>query len=240
MPRLPRCSPIDNRYRNEGRQEMAKEETQKAFETTHRQDPQQQTGQQSAQTQTSEQGGGQRGLARRGGYAPSLFSLSPREVFTASPFELIRRFSDEMDQAFENFGLWGQGRTQGGATQMAMWAPAIEVFQKDNNLIVRAELPGVNKDDVKVRVTDDGLVIQGERKEEQEEKKEGFYRSERRYGQFYRLIPLPDDVNLDQVRADFNNGVLEITMPVPQAQERHKEIPIGAGGQSQAASAKQT
>ncbi len=84
------------------------------------------------------------------------------------------------------------------------------------------------------------LVIQGERKEEHEEKKEGFYRSERSYGQFYRLIPLPDDVNLDQVRADFNNGVLEITVPVPQTQQRRNEIPIGVGGQSQAASAKQT
>jgi HSP20 family protein len=135
--------------------------------------------------------------------------------------------------------LWSQRRTQGGTTQ-TIWSPAIEVFQKEGNLVVRAELPGVNKDDVKIQLTDDGLVIQGERKEEHEEKREGFYRSERSYGQFYRLIPLPDDINPDQVRADFNNGVLEITVPVPQAQQRRKEIPIGAGGQSQAASAKQT
>ena len=117
-------------------------------------------------------------------------------------------------------------------TQMGMWAPAIEVFQKEGNLIVRAELPGVNKDDVNVQVTDDGLVIQGERKEEHEENREGFYRSERSYGHFYRLIPLPDDIHTDQVRADFNNGVLEITVPVPQTQQRRREIPISAEGQS--------
>ena len=108
-------------------------------------------------------------------------------------------------------------------------------------MIVRAELPGLNKDDVKVEVTDDGLIIRGERKQEHEEKGEGFYRSERSYGQFYRLIPLPEDVNTDQVRADFSNGVLEITVPVPERQQRRREISIGAGGeQSQAASAKQT
>jgi HSP20 family protein len=223
---------------NEGRQEMAETKTQSSPETTQQQN-QQQTGPQSGQMQPAGQGRSQRGLARRGAFAPSLFSLSPRDLFTASPFELMRRFSDEMDQAFENFGLWGQGRTQGGTTQM-MWSPAIEVFQKEGNLVVRAELPGVNKDDVKVQVIDDGLVIQGERKEEHEEKGEGFYRSERSYGQFYRLVPLPDDINPDQVRADFNNGVLEITVPVPQAQQRRKEIPIGAGSQPQAASAKQT
>jgi len=215
---------------------MAKDDTHNASEKTQQQNTQQ-TGQQSSQMQTSGQSSRERDLARRGAYSPSLFSLSPRDLFSASPFELMRRFSDEMDQAFENFGLWNQRQSQGGS-QMSMWAPAIEVFQKEGNMIVRAELPGVNKDDVKVQVNNDGLVIQGERKEEHEEKREGFYRSERSYGQFYRAIPLPDDINLDQVRADFNNGVLEITVPVPQAQQRRKEIPIGASGQSQTASAK--
>jgi HSP20 family protein len=215
---------------------MAKAETHSGSESTEQRNPQQPE-QQSGQLQTSGQGGGQRGLARRRAYAPSLFSLSPRDLFTASPFELIRRFSDEMDQAFENFGLWGQGRTQGGTPPM-MWSPAIEVFQKEGNLIVRAELPGVNKDDVKIQLIDDGLVIQGERKEEHEEKREGFYRSERSYGQFYRRIPLPADINPDQVRAEFNNGVLEVSVPVPEGEQRRKEIPISADGQSQAASAK--
>src|SRR5258707_6139786 len=152
---------------------MAKAETHSGSETAQQQNPQKQTGQQSGLMQTAGQGSSQRGLARRGAYAPSLFSLSPHDLFTASPFELMRRFSDEMDQAFENFGLWGQGRNQSG-TMQTMWMPAIEVFQKEGNLVVRAELPGVNKDDVKIQVIDDALVIQGERMEEHEEKREGF------------------------------------------------------------------
>lgn len=188
--------------------------------------------------QTSGGGGQQAGLERRGSFLPSLFSLSPRDFFNTNPFELMRRFTDEMDRAFENFGLtrnWGYG---GG--ESAFWSPAVEVFERDNNLVVHAELPGLSKDDVKVEMTDDGLVIQGERKREHEEKGEGFYRSERSYGQFYRLIPLPEGANADQATAQFENGILEVSVPVPESQRRRRTIPIGPGGTqtaSQAASA---
>ena len=208
---------------------------------------QQQTGHQagsmqSGSTQTRGQGGG-RGLARRSSHTPILFSLDPREVLTTSPFELMARFTEEMDRMFEEFGLSTQGtsRGQGGGLQAASWVPAIDILERDGNLVVRAELPGVDDADVSVSVTDDGLVIEGERKEEHEENREGFYRTERSYGHFYRLIPLPDDVDPDQVRADFNNGVLEITVPIPQSQERRREIPVNAQGgeQSQAATTRQ-
>ena len=164
-------------------------------------------------------------LARRGSFASSLFSLSPREFFSSSPFELMRRFSEEMDRAFEGWGLsrgWGFG---GGET--TVWSPAVEVFERDNNMVVRIDLPGMSKDDVKVEMTDDGLVIHGERKREHEEKGEGWYRSERSYGQFYRLIPLPDGTNADQAKAKFENGVLEVSVPVPESQRRRRSIPIG-------------
>ncbi|HWQ36632.1 MAG TPA: Hsp20/alpha crystallin family protein [Blastocatellia bacterium] len=165
------------------------------------------------------------GLQRRGSYFPSLFSLSPRDFFTASPFELMRRFTEEMDRAFEDWGL-ARG-TRFGET--ALWSPAVEVFERDNNLIVRAELPGLSRDDVKVEMTDEGLIIQGERKREHEEKGEGFYRSERSYGQFYRLIPLPEGANADQTRAQFENGILEVSVPVPESQRRRRSIPIETG-----------
>jgi HSP20 family protein len=181
-------------------------------------------------------------MARRGGYSPTVFLLNPTEIFTTSPFELMRRFSEQMDQVFEDFGLSEASRSQGGGSQLATWMPSIEVFQRDGNLVARAELPGVNKDDVRVEVTDEGLVIQGERREEHERRGEGFYRTEISYGQFYRLVPLPEDIDMEQVRAEFNNGVLEVTIPVSQAQQRRREIPIGAEGgeQARAASAKQT
>ena len=202
---------------------------------------QQQTGQQSGSMQARGQGG--RGLTRRSSHTPILFSLDPREVLTSSPFALMARFTEEMDRMFEEFGLTGQAgaRGQGGALQAANWVPAIDVFEREGNLVVRAELPGVDNEDVKVMMTDDGLVIEGERKEEREENREGFYRTERSYGHFYRLIPLPDGVDTEQVRADFNNGVLEITVPIPQAQDRRREIPVNAQGgeQRQAATANQ-
>lgn len=203
-----------------------------------------QPGSQSTAMQTS--GGGVQGwqgggLARRGSWTPSLFSLSPRDFLSASPFQLMRRFSEEMDRAFEDWGLsrgWGFGGSETG-----VWSPAVEVFERDNNLVVRAELPGMSKDDVKVEMTTDGLIIQGERKRESEENGEGWYRSERSYGQFYRRIPLPEGANADQVKAQFENGVLEVALPVPESQRRRRSIPIGdakeAGG-ARAGEQKQT
>lgn len=164
-------------------------------------------------------------VSRRGPWLPSLFSMTPRDFFSASPFELMRRFTDEMDRVFSGFGH-EEGR---------IWAPAIEVRQKDNNLVVTAELPGLRKEDVKIEVTDDGLIIQGERKREEERREEGFYHSERSYGRFRRLIPLPQDAEIEKVSAQFNDGILEVTIPVPQQERRKREIPIETGGKTRTA-----
>ncbi len=170
----------------------------------------------SRELQRSERGG----LARRGEFFPSLFSMTPREFFSANPFELMRRFTDEMNRAFT--GTWREERA---------FMPPVEIRQKGDNLIISAELPGIKKEDVKLEMTDEGLLIQGERKREEEEREEGFYRSERSYGRFARLIPLPEGANIDQTKAQFNNGVLEVTVPVPQLEkkEKRREIPIEAG-----------
>ena len=108
------------------------------------------------------------------------------------------------------------------------WWPAVEVLKRNGDIVVRADLPGVNKDDVKVEVTNGDIVIQGERKRQSEETGEGFYRSERSYGSFYRCIPLPDGAKADQARAQFNNGVLEVSVPVPQTENKARQIPIEA------------
>ena len=156
-----------------------------------------------------------------------------------SPFALMRRFTDEMDRVFEGIG----GR-RAGREEMALWSPAVEVREHNGKLEVVADLPGTNENDVKVEVTDEGLVIRGERKREQEEKREGYYRSERSYGQFYRLIPLPENAHLDQAHAEFRNGELHVSIPVPERQRRVREVPISAPGerkeaQSQTSSAQQ-
>ncbi len=107
-----------------------------------------------------------------------------------------------------------------------MWAPQIEVFQKDNELVLRADLPGMKRDDVTVDITEDAVTIQGERRHESEEEREGFYRSERIYGSFYRVIPLPEGAITEQAKANFRDGVLEITMPVPP-KSKGRRIEIG-------------
>jgi len=94
---------------------------------------------------------------------------------------------------------------------------------------VRADLPGLTKDDVKVELTDEALTISGERKAEKEEKREGFFRSERSYGIFYRQIPLPQGVDADKATATFTNGVLEVTIQVPKSEARGRKLEITEG-----------
>ncbi|HEU4684766.1 MAG TPA: Hsp20/alpha crystallin family protein [Nitrospira sp.] len=164
---------------------------------------------------------GERGVTRRG--TGPLFSLSPREFFTASPFELMRRFTEEMDRFFESPAL---ASTSG---PMAPWSPPIEVAERDGQLSISAELPGLRKEDIKVELTQNGLTISGERKREQEEERDGIYRSERSYGFFSRTIPIPEDAEVDQAKATFENGILTVTIPVPHAAQRRREIPIEGG-----------
>jgi HSP20 family protein len=199
--------------------------------------PQMQSGQPSAQRsgamESEERGRRGARMARRGAYAPSMFALSPGSIFSMSPFELMRRFTDELDRAFGGLGI-----TRGaGGGEIQMWTPSVEVLERDNNLVVRAELPGLEKDDVKVELTDDGLVIEGERKREREERLEGGYRSEIEYGRFYRMIPLPEGVNVDQAQARMNNGVLEVAIPMAEAKRPRRSIPVesGAGQAAQTA-----
>jgi HSP20 family protein len=167
----------------------------------------------------------QSGGVQRGGLDP--FFLSPREFFSANPFSLMRRMSEEMDRVFSEFGMQRSGGS-GGGQMGAMWAPPIEVAERGGNLVVHAELPGLKPEDVKVEVNNEALIIQGERKFEQQQNEGGIHRTERRYGQFYRTVPLPENVNPEQVRARFENGVLEVTVPVPQAQSNSRQIPIEA------------
>ena len=156
---------------------------------------------------------------------PSLFSLTPRDLFSASPFDLMRRFTEDMDRLFE-----GTSRER---TPSSLWAPPIEVSEKDGQLTICAELPGLKKDDVKVELTQEGLTISGERKREQEDRREGLYRSERSYGAFRRTIPMPDDANVEQAKATFDDGILTVSVPVPETKQRRREIRIeSSSGQS--------
>jgi HSP20 family protein len=154
----------------------------------------------------------QRAMARRSEYARDLFS---------SPFSMMRRLTEEMDRAFAStFGLHPRFGESG------MWSPAIEVRERNNQLEIACELPGLGKDDVKVEMTDEGIVIQGEKKQESESEEAGVHRSERSYGRFYRMIPLPESAKADQAKAEFKDGILRIRVPMQEHEAHKRQIPI--------------
>ncbi len=176
-----------------------------------------QSGQNQSQSLTrSGQQGQQRGLSRQGQYT--------------SPFSFMRRFSEEMDRLFEDFGFGGGlispnfGRE---FEQLSAWSPQTEVFQRGNELVVQADLPGMTKDDINVDIEDGQIIIRGERQNSREQTEEGFYRTERSYGSFYRSIPLPEGIDAEAAKADFRNGVLEITMLMPEQKQRGRRLEIG-------------
>jgi HSP20 family protein len=149
---------------------------------------------------------------------PSLGIPSSLGMPLLTPFGIMRRFMEEFDRA-------------ASGTESA-WNPALEVFERDGKVVVRADVPGLDKDQVKIEVVDNQLVISGERNRSNEERREGFYRSERSYGSFCRMIELPEGVDAEQALATFDNGVLEITMPAPQ-RSQPKRIEIRNRSQEQ-------
>jgi HSP20 family protein len=160
----------------------------------------------------------ERGISRRPENYPSRDIFTPFENF--SPFALMRRFSEEMDRAFSN--TWGPA-----TGTLAGWSPAIEVRERDGNVEIAAELPGMTKDDVRVECTDEGIVIEGEKRQEHEETRGGVRRSERSYGHFCRMVPLPRGAELDKAKAEFKDGVLQVRVPVPESKQR-RQISIAA------------
>lgn len=157
-----------------------------------------------------------------------------------SPFDLFDRISDEMDRTFSrvwrDFGFPSRSFfSRGGARgEQGLWSPRIEAFQKGDRFLVRAELPGLKKDDVQVELTEDAITVRGERREEHEEEREGYYHSEREYGQFHRTIPLPEGVIGESAQASFRDGVLEITMqaaPAEASRGRKLEIQDASQGE---------
>ena len=146
------------------------------------------------------------------------------------PFEgnaIWRRLLGDFDRFFEdtNRPLF---RRRTGVNEFA-WVPEVEVAEREGKLFVRVDLPGVKQEEVTVSTADDCLTIQGERKHETETKKGEWFQTERTYGKFVRVIPLPEGVKASAIVANFHNGVLEVTAPLPSATiaAEPQRIPIG-------------
>jgi HSP20 family protein len=144
-------------------------------------------------------------------------------------WEPLREFGalqNEMNRLF-NTVFDSPAPGNGGAT-MRRWVPAMDLVETDDHFVLRADLPGLGEDDVKIEFEDGTLTVSGERKAEHETKHEGYHRVERAFGAFSRSLTLPQGVDPEAVNASFDNGVLEVTIPKPEAR-KPRRIEIGGG-----------
>src|SRR5687767_4622010 len=169
-----------------------------------------------------------------------LATMEAKPTAAPTPFGFMRRFATDMERLFEDFegfrfpSLFGREFFPFTREfERVAWSPEIEVRQNNGEFMVRADLPGLKKDEVKVELTNEMLTISGERKEEKEEKGEGFYRSERNYGRFYRQIALPEGSKADEANATFANGVLEVKIPVTKTESQARKLEINEAPEKQ-------
>lgn len=144
------------------------------------------------------------------------------------PFYSLRRNMNRLfDDFYHNFGLT---TFEPFGESFGAFSPSIDVTENDKEITVSAELPGLGENDIEVSLAHNVLTVSGEKKEEKEDKGKNFYRMERSYGSFQRSIPLPVEVEVDQVEAKFEKGVLTITLPkTAEAQKQTKRIPVKTG-----------
>ncbi len=142
-----------------------------------------------------------------------------RGITVWNPFAEIERIRREFDRLFEE--LLPREREE----VERVFAPALDLYETDQELVVKVELPGVKKENIEVSIRDNNLHIKGEKREEKEEKTETYHRVERVYGKFERVLPLPTYVKVDAAKAEFKDGVLEIRIPkAEEAKEKKLEI----------------
>ena len=154
------------------------------------------------------------------------------------PARELDALQGDVNRLFDSFF----GRREGAAANgyaSRRWIPPMDLVETEDNLVLRADLPGVDREDVEIEVKDGVLTVSGERKAQHEEKREGFHRVERSFGRFSRALELPKGVEPDSIDACFERGVLEVRMPKPaewkptriEIQSGDREL-VGAGSQS--------
>jgi HSP20 family protein len=154
--------------------------------------------------------------------AMTLIPLRPRETGWWEPFRDLERIQDEMNKLFDFSLAKSSGKN---AAPDRVWNPAVDIYETKDNVIVKADLPGMEKEEIHVSVQGDTLLIKGEKKEEKEYQEEDFMRTERSCGSFYRALVLPESVDADKVKAVYKNGVLELTLPKKE-EVKPKQISI--------------
>ncbi|HLE83262.1 MAG TPA: Hsp20/alpha crystallin family protein [Thermoanaerobaculia bacterium] len=140
----------------------------------------------------------------------------PLARMMGGPFSLLEELRSELDR------FWEFPRFTRGDGEKLTWWPKMDVFRRKGELVVRADLPGMKKENVEVAIEEGDLILRGERKEEAEVEEGDVYRWERQYGSFFRRLPLTFEVEPEAVQASFKDGVLEVTLPLPKEEKRAK------------------
>ena len=132
-----------------------------------------------------------------------------------TPMGNLQSFQDEMNRKFNQFFRGGAGEEAGWGVRT--WAPPVDIYETDDALVLKAELPGVSKDDVSIEIHQNTLILRGQRKHEAEVKEDRYHRVERAYGTFQRSFVLPTLVDQEHVQASYTDGVLELRLPKSEA-----------------------
>ena len=139
-----------------------------------------------------------------------------------TPYRGLNSLQDQVNRLFDD--TFSSHRSS--QSDLATWAPAVDVFETENELVVKADLPDMNEKDIDVRVENNTLTVRGERKFEQQANEDNYLRIERAYGTFTRSFSLPNTVNPEAIRAEYRNGVLTVRMP-KREESKPKQIKIG-------------
>src|SRR5215469_12357311 len=142
------------------------------------------------------------------------------------PFRDMFALQNRVNSIFQEFNRGGQNDD---TITTAAFVPAVDIYEDEHKIVLKLEVPGMKQEDLDIRLENNTLTVRGERKFEKEEKEENFHRIERRYGSFYRAFTVPNTINTDAVKADYDAGVLRIEL-AKRAEARPKQIKVQVGG----------
>jgi HSP20 family protein len=141
------------------------------------------------------------------------------------PFRELAQLQDRVNRLFQETNV---GHDEGLTT--TSFVPPVDIYETEHNIVLKMEVPGVDQKDLDIRIENQTITIRGERNLEKDVKEDNYHRVERRYGSFQRSFSLPNTVNPDQVSADYDNGVLKVTL-AKRAEAKPKQIKVSVGGQ---------
>ncbi|HXQ37951.1 MAG TPA: Hsp20/alpha crystallin family protein [Anaerolineales bacterium] len=141
------------------------------------------------------------------------------------PFRDVASLQNRLNTLFQDFN---RGNSENELVSTSAFVPPVDIYEDDHKIVLKLEVPGMKQDDLDIQLENNTLTVRGERKFEKEEKEENFHRIERRYGSFYRAFTIPNTVNPDSVKADYDAGVLRIQLE-KRAEAKPKQIKVAVG-----------